>query len=131
MDIKLTKTFLNYFPIQNSLKKHFLFYETLDKVSKRIKSDIPFICELKMNPELTLLVCNVVEELIPNKSGIDKKLLVVTILNNIFEGALTSEEISLIESQVEYDFEHKKFNKVRASRKITYNFTLFVRRFFF
>lgn len=131
MDIKLSKTFLKYFPIQNSLKKHFLFYETLSIVSNKIKTDIPFVTELRMNPELTLLVCNIVEELLPKKSGIDKKLLVVTILNTVFDQTLTPDEIHTIELQIEYDYEHKKFKKVSFSQKFSKGISSFLGRFFF
>jgi hypothetical protein len=131
MDIKLSTNFLEIFPIQNSLKKHFLFYETLEKVSNKIKDDIPYVEELRTNPELTLLICNVVEEMIPKKSSIDKKLLVVSILNAVFNLSLTQNEIHVIEQQIEYDFEHNKFRRVSSFKKMKVKLYKNLGRFFF
>jgi hypothetical protein len=58
----------------------------------------------KMSMELILLVCQAVEHSIDNtgkKHKIDKKMLVVDILNSLFAG-LTGAELNTISSHIEY-----------------------------
>lgn len=60
----------------------------------------------KMSMELILLVCQAVEHSIDNagkkdKHKIDKKMLVVDILNTLFAG-LTANDINTISSHIEY-----------------------------
>jgi len=131
MEIQLSKNILHFFPIQNSLKTHFLFFETLKKVSDKLIQVIPFIEELRGNKELTLLVSNIVEELIPPKAGVNKKKLVVCILNRIFNGSLTPDEIKNTEKDIDYNYQHKEIKRVSFFKKRAFRMRKFFSRFFF
>ena len=72
--------------IKNSLQKHFLFYNLLDEIITKLTTEIKSINNFKLDPELTLLVCNLLENSFTtgNKHKIDKKQLVIQILIQIF-----------------------------------------------
>ena len=61
--------------LKNSLKKHTLFYNLIDDIVQKIQSEIKAIDKLRLDVELTLLICNLIENSIAtgNKFDIDKK----------------------------------------------------------
>ena len=67
-----------------------------------------------MNPELSLLVCNIIENSISNNGKthkIDKKQLAVEILSVPFN--LTPNEINQIKDQIEFLYNNNKIIKVK------------------
>jgi len=99
-------------PIKHSLIKHTMFYNLMDDIINKIKNEIKSIEKLKLDPELTLLVCNLIENTIPtgNKYKIDKKDLSLQILTNIF--ALHDGEKEIINQQIEFLYNNNKIKKV-------------------
>ena len=99
--------------IKNSLQKHTLFYNLLDEIVKKLTTEIKSIDKTKLDPELTLLVCNLLENSFTsgNKYKIDKKQLVIQILTQIFN--LHDGEKEIIGQQVDFLFLNKKIKKVR------------------
>ena len=99
--------------IKNSLQKHTLFYNLLDEIVKKLTTEIKSIDKIKLDPELTLLVCNLLENSFTtgNKHKIDKKLLVIQILNEIF--CFSDVEKAIISQQIDFLFLNKKIKKVR------------------
>jgi len=84
----------------------------MDDIINKIKNEIKSIEKLKLDPELTLLVCNLIENTIPtgNKYKIDKKDLSLQILTNIF--ALHDGEKEIINQQIEFLYNNNKIKKV-------------------
>ena len=109
-DIQITQHLIPFVPIKNTIKKHILFYQTLEKVSQSLIASIPQIEHLRLDPEITLAVATIVENVIPSKSQIDKKALVVQILDKIF--SLTDDEKELIGTQIDYDYNNNKILKI-------------------
>ena len=99
--------------IKNSLQKHTLFYNLLDEIVKKLTTEIKSIDKTKLDPELTLLVCNLLENSFTsgNKYKIDKKQLVIQILTQNFN--LHDGEKEIIGQQVDFLFLNKKIKKVR------------------
>ena len=95
-------------PYDKSLEKHNIFNVLksgiIDKINK-----IPDVQKLRMHPELTSLVCNIVENSIKNNSKnhkIDKKQLVLEILSAPF--SLNINEMQYIKDQIDYLYTNKR-----------------------
>ena len=64
----------------------------------------------KLNPEITLLICNVVEQMVGKDVKIDKKALVLKALAEVF--ALNEDEVRQADDQVEFLFNNGDIRKV-------------------
>ena len=88
--------------LKNSLKKHTLFYNLIDDIVQKIQSEIKAIDKLRLDPELTLLICNLIENSIAtgNKFDINKKQLAIQIMTQIFN--LNTDEQTIISQQIDF-----------------------------
>ena len=127
-DIEITQNLIPFVPIKNSIKKHILFFQSLEKISSSIISSIPQVEHLRLDPELTLAISTIVENVIPKKSEIDKKALVVQILDKIF--TLTDDEKTLIGSQIDYDYNNNKIIKISKWKIYGKAFSDIIKKFF-
>ncbi len=103
-----TEDYIVDVPYDQSLEKHNIFNVLksgiIDKINK-----IPDVQKLRMHPELTSLVCNIVENSIKNNSKnhkIDKKQLVLEILSAPF--SLNINEMQYIKDQIDYLYTNKR-----------------------
>jgi hypothetical protein len=103
-----TEDYIVDVPYDRSLEKHNIFNVLksgiIDKINK-----IPDVQKLRMHPELTSLVCNIVENSIKNNSKnhkIDKKQLVLEILSAPF--SLNINEMQYIKDQIDYLYTNKR-----------------------
>ena len=93
---------------QNSLQDHNTTFTTVDALVQKIQA-IPNHQALKLDLELTLYVCKVVENIIGSKSktsSIDKGNIVVTVFQAIFP-SLSDDEIAYIRKQIQYFWSNK------------------------
>ena len=99
--------------IKNSLEKHTLYYNLLDDIIKKLSTEIKSIDKLRLDPELSLLICNLVENSIKtgNKNKIDKKQLVIQILAQLFN--LNDSEQVIISQQIDFLIANNKIKKVK------------------
>ena len=99
--------------IKNSLEKHTLYYNLLDDIIKKLSTEIKSIDKLRLDPELSLLICNLVENSIKagNKNKIDKKQLAIQILTQIFN--LSDSEQVIISQQIDFLIANNKIEKVK------------------
>jgi len=89
-----------------------------DLLEEKVKS-LPDFNLLKLNPELILLVCNLVEEGGGEKKlNIDKKELVLKVLDNIFK--YSEIEKRQIDDQIEFLHSTKKIKRVKFIIKIVH-----------
>ena len=95
--------------LKNSLSKHFVFHDLVNVLVTKIK-EIPKFEELKLNIELTLLCCNIVENSVKKKTKVDKEKLVVESLTQIF--TLTEDEQKTIENHIEFLHTNKRIVKI-------------------
>ena len=101
--------------LKHSLSKHFVFHNLVDTLVKKIKEEIPKYEDLKLNIELTLLCCNIVENSVKKKTKVDKEKLVIESLTEIF--ILTEEEQKTIKNHIEFLHTNKKIVKVDETVK--------------
>jgi hypothetical protein len=88
-----------------------------DIIETRIKA-LPNYLEHKLNPELILLACNLVENGVKDKnvSKINKKSLVIKILQTVF--TLNPAEIKQLDNVIEFLHSNKKIKLVGVVKKI-------------
>ena len=99
--------------IKHSLQRHTLFYNLMDGIITKLKNQIKQIDKLKLDPELTLLVCNLIENSIPtgNKYNIDKQNLALEVLSQIF--GLSDDDKNVISQQIDFLYNNNKIKKVK------------------
>jgi len=100
---------------QNSIKENIISRLTELKLNDQ---------KYKVNPDIILLVCNLIENLVKNKK-IDKKQLLLDIFNHIY--ALQPEDLVIVDSQIEFLHSTKSIKKLSSF----YLFCCSVREYFF
>ena len=104
-------------PFVNALEKSNIYNCIRDAILTKI-SKIPELQKLRLNVELTLLVCNIIENSISNNSKyhkIDKKQLVVDIFSQAFN--LNPAEIQLLKDQIEFLYNNSAIIKISKIKK--------------
>jgi hypothetical protein len=95
---------------KNRLLIHDKFHSLLNQIHDLVKG-LHQHEDLRGDPELILLVCNLVENLLgKNKFKIDKKELVIAILDKVYN--LTDEEKQQLDIQVQFLYDNGKIQKV-------------------
>ncbi len=95
--------------LKNTLSAHYSYHNLVNEISGVLK-EIHAIEDLKSDPELLLLVCNLIENtLTSNKWKIDKKELAVSIHDNLFN--TTEEEKTAIRLQIQFFYDNGKIKK--------------------
>lgn len=107
--------FVKLLKMKNSLKIHSFFHTLKQRIIDILHEQVPDIQKLKMNNELTLFVCNLVENLSPKKSKIDKLNLVVEILDIFFH--YTDDDKKVISGQIQFAYDHKMIKKIPMIKK--------------
>lgn len=112
---------LCYVKLKNTLKHLDLEKQLVDNIDKRIKN-LPDYQKLRLNPELILLVCNLVENAVFDKKKkkkkiikVDKKDLVIRVLNSIFDYA--EPEKKIVDTQIEFFYTNDDIKKVSFLKK--------------
>ncbi len=118
---------LCYIKAKNSLKKRDKKQKIINAVKEKVMT-LHNHQELKngniVDPELILMICNCVENTIKKHAGVNKKEFVVEILKSIY-GSLNPQEISIIESQCQYNFDNELIEVIPILYKagsIIYNY---------
>ena len=104
-------------PFVNALEKSNMYNCIRDAIIVKIQK-IPQLQSLKLNVELTLLVCNIIENSINNNSKyhkIDKKQLAVDILQPPFN--LNPSEIQQLKDQIDFLYNNNQIVKLSGFKK--------------
>ena len=104
-------------PFVHALEKSNIYNCIRDAILTKI-SKIPELQKLRLNVELTLLVCNIIENSISNNSKyhkIDKKQLVVDIFSQAFN--LNPAEIQLLKDQIDFLYNNNAIIKISKIKK--------------
>ena len=111
---------LCYIKTKNSLKKR----EKRQKIKQAIKEKVMSIHnhhQLRQNgvcePEMILMICNCVENCIKKHAGVDKKLFVIEIIEDIFS-SLSSQEKEHIGQQCQFFFDNSLIEVIPLSTKV-------------
>lgn len=108
---------LNYVKLKNNLKHLDLEKQLITTIDQRIKS-LPNHNELRLNPELILLVCNLVENAVFDKKTklkVDKKALVVRVLHSVFN--YTEPDKKQVDQHIEFLHANGQIKKVSFAKK--------------
>ena len=95
--------------LKNTLLKHSIFSSTKTDIIKMLSDKIPEISKLRLNQELTDVVCNLIENL-PTTVGVDKKQLAIDILTATFN--LDENEKLIVSNQVQYIYDNDMIIKL-------------------
>ena len=101
--------------LKHSIHKHVTYNGILRGIVQKLEAEIPEIQDLKLNPEITKLVCTLVEDIIKkgNPFGIDKQSLVLEILTKQFD--LTAEEQQQVNQQITFLFDNGQIKKSKKA----------------
>jgi hypothetical protein len=103
---------------KNELNTHVVKNNLIDKIVEKINK-ISKHYELRSNPELILLVCNIVENTINKSDKVSKKDVVIDVFKQI--NHITCEnDINLLGSLIEFLHSNDKIKKVKLLRKATF-----------
>jgi hypothetical protein len=111
------KDYIIDIPFVNALEKSNIYNCIRDAVILKIQK-IPQLQSLRLNVELTLLVCNIIENSINNNSKhhkIDKKQLVVDILQPPFN--LNTQEQQQLKDQIDFLYNNHQIVKLSGLKK--------------
>ncbi len=90
-------------PYQNSLLVHVVSNETLITILNQL-SAVPMLATLKLDIELTLHACKIIETVIAmGTTKVDKKIVVMMAFQTIFPH-LTDDEVLLLHKQIDFLF---------------------------
>ena len=104
------------FKFKNNIKSHVIFNKTVDQIIEELKKEIPKIHEMKEQPELILLICNCVENIIKKSDNCDKKKIVIEVMKSLFN--LNNEEITKVDSSIECFCSNNMITKIKKIEKI-------------
>ena len=101
--------------LKHSIHKHVTYNGILRGIVQKLEAEIPELQDLKLNVEITKLVCSLVEEIIKkgNPFGIDKQSLVLEILTKQFD--LTAEEQHQVNQQIAFLFDNGQIKKSKKA----------------
>jgi hypothetical protein len=118
---------LCYIQPKNSLKKRDKQQKIINAIKEKVQSlhnHESLRNGQSIDPELILMVCNCVENVIKKKAGLNKKEFVIEILHNVF-GGLNAHEKAQVETQCQYNFDNELIEKIPILYKtgsILYNY---------
>ena len=103
---------------KNTVALHIKQNKLVDDVIKKIK-EIPNLDELRMDPELTKYICNVIQNTITKQEEkqICKSNLCATILISLFN--LDDKEINAVSKQIKYLENNHEIKTVKTSKKMS------------
>lgn len=89
----------------------------IDILQEKVKS-LPSYEELRLNPELILLCCNLIENGCGKKDQVDKKLLCINVLDSVF--GYTNAEKKLVDDSIEFLWATKRIKRIPLIKKLIY-----------
>jgi len=103
------------FKFKNNIKSHVIFNKTVEQIIEELKKEIPKIYEMKENPELVLMICNCVENIIKKTDNCDKKKIVLEVMKSLFN--LNNDEIIKVDSSIEWFWSNNMITKIKRIEK--------------
>ncbi len=106
---------LVYVKLRHVLKDMNLEKQLIEVIDQRIRT-LPNYMELRLNPELILLCCNLIENaVIDKKIKLDKKALCLRILSTIFQ--YNENDKKHVDSTIQFLHANKRIKMVSFSKK--------------
>ena len=107
---------MSLFKFKNKINSHVVFNNTVKQIVEEIQK-IPKYNDLKGNPEIVLMVCNCVENIITKKDGCNKKDIVIEVLKTVFN--LNDVETKLLSSTIECFWSNNMIVKMKRIEKVS------------
>ena len=102
---------VQYVGLKNNLRTSKLESEIYNIIKEKIE-ELPNLQGLKLDVELTLLCCDLIENYVADKKlETDKKALVIKVLSEIF--SLTEDEQNQIGNTIEFLFNNNKISRIK------------------
>jgi glycerol-3-phosphate cytidylyltransferase-like family protein len=105
------------FKFKNNIKSHVIFNKTVEQIIEELKKEIPKIHEMKEQPELILMICNAVENIIKKSDNCDKKKIVIEVMKSLFN--LNNDEITKVDSSIECFWSNNMITKIKRIEKVS------------
>lgn len=107
---------LSYVKFKRNLKRVHTEAEIKKLIMEKIQQ-IPDFISLKFDPELTLFVCNLIENGVKDRKikKIDKKAFVLDVLKALFQ--YTDDEVKQLDTQIEFLHANNKIKAVNMTTK--------------
>ena len=104
--------------LKNHSDKFNLISDIVDFIKKKFPTNI---VDLKLHPQFTKLVCDIIEDRLPNnKKKIDKLEVLLLIMNRVFaEVGINMNDTEVIKQQVSFLIDNKKIKGIRIVKRIT------------
>ena len=102
--------------LRNRVKDHFHFEQIYLSICEEVRKIPEVEKNFKLNPEITLLVCLVVENMVGKNVKIDKKALVLKALSEVF--SLNEKEKVQTEDQIEFLYNNGDIKKIPKLKKV-------------
>lgn len=116
--------------LKNSLAQHSVFHTVVLQIVEKVKDLLPEIEKLRLDPELTKLICTAVKNLLSPKQEkeFDERELVVAVINRLF--VLTDTELEQVRTQIEFLYNNKQIKRISILKKIRKEFLAWFSRKF-
>ena len=101
---------LHLIPLRSNLLQNYKYIEVKTKIIARLQELHLNDGKFKIDSELLVLVCNLIEHLIVKKDKISKKEIAVDILKTLF--GLTADEEASISNNIEFIWSNNMIKKV-------------------
>lgn len=89
----------------------------MDMLEEKVKS-LPSYEQLRLNPELILLCCNLIENGCNKKDQVDKKVLCINVLDSVFN--YTNDEKRQVDDSIEFLWATKRIKRIHIVKKLIY-----------
>jgi hypothetical protein len=113
--------------LKRQLAKSDLEKRLIDILQEKVKS-LPSYEELRLNPELILLCCNLIENGCKKKDKVDKKLLCINILDSVFN--YSTQEKRQVDDSIEFLWATKRIKRISLVKKNIYYIAEILKRRF-
>ena len=108
---------MSLFKFKNKINSHVVFNNTVKQIVEEIqKNPHPQYNDLKGNPEIVLMVCNCVENIITKKDGCNKKDIVIEVMKTVFN--LNDVEIKSLGATIECFWSNNMITKIKKIEKL-------------
>ena len=104
-------------PLQNKLKMKKKFKDIVELIINDVKTNIPEFEEHKLDCEMILRICNIVEYLVKKKYKVDKKQVVLHVFELLFPD-ITNDNLDFVSNTIDFLFQHDQIKQVKMISKI-------------
>ena len=107
---------MSLFKFKNKINSHVVFNNTVKQIVEEIQKKIPKYNDLRNNPEIVLMICNCIENIITKKDGCNKKDIVIEVIKTVFN--LNDVEIKSLAATIECFWSNGMIVKMKSVEKV-------------